>query len=116
MKVYELRKNERAQAIREKNAGAPDESTANTITVVVKAKDSFFESVAIKKRDNLVQDILNRKRYHRMKPLNIVTGTFEVEMECLADFLELASVHGLTVRTLVSPGDGIVWPRDQEMR
>lgn len=110
MKVYELRKNKRAQALRGKNAGAPGVSTANKITVVVKAKDSFFESVAIKKRDNLVQEILNRKQYAEMKPLNVVTGTFEVEKECLADFLELVSVHGLTARMLVSPGDGVVWP------
>ncbi len=99
--VFELRKNQRAQALREKNAAPGEVSTPENIKVVVKAKDSFYESVAIKKRDNLVQDILNRKQYHQMTPLSIITGVFEIEPGCMETFRELADSHGLAVQEMI---------------
>lgn len=100
--VYELSENIRVQALRGKKA-APGNRTLQkkkSFSLCVMCASDYPHRIV--KLEELQFELLQKKLYHLMTPLDIYKGEFEVVPGCEEEFKELAKEHGFNASEVMS--------------
>ena len=90
----ELRKNERVQALCGKNAVPGNRTSRRVKNFSLRVECAADWPRRVVKLENLNQELLQKKLYEKMTPVNIYTGEFHVDKGYEEQFKSIAQEHG----------------------
>lgn len=101
MKKYRLVENIRVQQLVEKGAAPGNRISRKKKNFSLRVICAADYPHRVAKLENLQHDLLQRKVYHLMTPLDICRGEFEVAHGCEDDFREIAREHGFAASEVI---------------